>query len=98
LFFANCNFQNRKKLIKKVCIPNTKQVGATVLKTLMPLFFEFLIKESKDNLKNLTKTEYYTYTIKIAIYSESKVCYTNQKKDEATSTKEEWFSKKLATI
>jgi hypothetical protein len=68
------------------------QVRAYSIKDFDALFFEFF-KESKDASKILSKEEFYTYTIKIAIYSEKQGLLYKSKKDEATSTKEEWFSK-----
>ena len=41
----------------------------------------------------ITKEEYYTYTIKIAIYSEKLGLLYKNKKDEANTTKQEWFDK-----
>ncbi len=56
------------------------------------LFFEFF-KKQKDALLTLTQEEFYTYTIKIAIYSEKLgLLYKNQK-EEAQRTKQEWFDK-----
>lgn len=68
------------------------QIRAYSIKDFDALFFEFF-KESKDAYKILSKEEFYTYTIKIAIYSEKQGLLYKSKKDEATSTKEEWFSK-----
>jgi hypothetical protein len=56
------------------------------------LFFDFLSK-SNDSKSILTKEEYYTYTIKIAIYSEKLGLLYKNKKDEANATKQEWFDK-----
>lgn len=56
------------------------------------LFFDFLSK-SNDSKSLLTKEEYYTYTIKIAIYSEKLGLLYKNKKDEANTTKQEWFDK-----
>jgi hypothetical protein len=56
------------------------------------LFFDFLSK-SNDSKSLLTKEEYYTYTIKIAIYSEKLGLLYKNKKDEANATKQEWFDK-----
>ncbi len=56
------------------------------------LFFEFF-KKQKDTSLTLTKEEFYTYTIKIAIYSEKLgMLYKDQKK-EADKTKQEWFDR-----
>jgi hypothetical protein len=55
------------------------------------LFFEFF--ESQNSQKILTKEEFYTYTIKIAIYSEKLGLLYKDQKTEAEKTKQEWFSK-----
>ncbi|HNP31786.1 MAG TPA: hypothetical protein PKN96_00685 [Flavobacterium sp.] len=56
------------------------------------LFFEFF-KKQKDQSITLTKEEFYSYTIKIAIYSEKLgLLYKDQKK-EADKTKQEWFDR-----
>jgi hypothetical protein len=57
------------------------------------LFFEFFQKQNDTNIK-LTKEEFYTYTIKIAIYSEKYGILYKNKKAEAQQTKKEWFDKK----
>lgn len=56
------------------------------------LFLGFFEK-STDKEITLTKDEYYTYTIKIAIYSEKLgLLYKNQK-EEAQKAKQDWFDK-----
>lgn len=56
------------------------------------LFFEFFQKQSDSNL-TLTKDEFYTYTIKIAIYSEKLGMLYKDQKAEAMKSKEDWFSR-----
>jgi hypothetical protein len=68
------------------------QVRAYTIRDFDALFFAFFT-DSKDVAKILTKEEFYTYTIKIAIYSEKQGLLYKAKKDEASNTKEEWFSK-----
>jgi D-lyxose ketol-isomerase len=55
------------------------------------LFFEFF--QIQGDSKILTKEEYYSYTIKIAIYSEKQGVLYKDKKEEAKKTKQEWFDK-----
>jgi hypothetical protein len=55
------------------------------------LFFEFF--ESQNAVKVLTKEEFYTYTIKIAIYSEKLGLLYKDQKAEAEKTKQEWFAR-----
>lgn len=57
------------------------------------LFFEFFTKQN-DNIITLTKEEFYSYTIKIAIYSEKLGLLYKDQKEESEKTKQEWFDKK----
>jgi hypothetical protein len=59
------------------------------------LFFEFFQKQS-DSKITLTKEEYYTYTIKIAIYSEKLGLLYKDQKEESDKAKQEWFNKSYA--
>ena len=59
------------------------------------LFFEYFQKQGDSKL-TLTKEEFYTYTIKIAIYSEKLGLLYKDKKEEAQQAKEDWFSKSYA--
>jgi len=56
------------------------------------LFFEFF-KKQKDKTLTLTKEEFYTYTIKIAIYSEKLGLLYKDQKESSQRTKQEWFDK-----
>jgi hypothetical protein len=56
------------------------------------LFFEFF-KKQKDASLTLSKEEFYTYTIKIAIYSEKLGQLYKDQKEDAQRTKNEWFVK-----
>jgi len=56
------------------------------------LFFEFFRMQGNQSL-TLTKQEFYTYTIKIAIYSEKLGLLYKDKKEEAQKTKQEWFDR-----
>lgn len=69
-----------------------KQVLAFSHKDYDEMFFEFLTK-ANDSKKLLTKPEYYTYTIKIAIYSEKLGLLYKDQKESANKTKQEWFDK-----
>ncbi len=72
-----------------------KEVLAFNKKDFDTLFFEFFQKQNDANI-TLTKEEYYTYTIKIAIYSEKYGMLYKNKKAEAQQTKKEWFDKKYS--
>jgi len=56
------------------------------------LFFEFF-KKQKDKTLTLTQEEFYTYTIKISIYSEKLGLLYKDQKENAQRTKQEWFDK-----
>lgn len=56
------------------------------------LFFDFF-KKQKDKSITLTQEEFYTYTIKIAIYSEKLGLLYKDQKEESQRTKKEWFDK-----
>ena len=59
------------------------------------LFFEFFQKQNNPNIV-LTKEEFYTYTIKIAIYSEKYGMLYKEHKSESQKAKKEWFDKKYS--
>lgn len=56
------------------------------------LFFEFF-KKQKDKTLTLTKEEFYSYTIKIAIYSEKLGLLYKDQKADADKTKQEWYDR-----
>lgn len=59
------------------------------------LFFEFFQKQS-DSKITLTKEEYYTYTIKIAIYSVKLGLLYKDQKEESDKAKQERLNKSYA--
>lgn len=69
-----------------------KEVQAYDKKDFDALFFEFF-KKQRDQSITLTKEEFYTYTIKIAIYSEKLGLLYKDQKEESQRTKQEWFDK-----
>ena len=69
-----------------------KQVLAFDKNDFDALFFEFFQKKN-DSKITLSKEEFYTYTIKIAIYSEKLGILYKSEKDQAQKTKQEWFNK-----
>ncbi len=69
-----------------------KEVQAYSKKDYDAMFFEFFQKKN-DSKITLTKEEYYTYTIKIAIYAEKLGLLYKDQKAEAHRTKKEWFDK-----
>ena len=56
------------------------------------LFLEFFRKQH-DKALTLTQEEFYTYTIKIAIYSEKLGLLYKDQKAASQKTKQEWFDK-----
>ena len=63
------------------------------LKEFDALFFEFFNKKANPNLV-LTKVEFYTYTVQIAIFSDRLVALYPDQKEMATETKKKWFAEK----
>jgi len=59
------------------------------------LFFEFFQKQN-DTKTTLTKEEFYTYTIKIACYSEKLGLLYKDQKEESLKAKESWFNRSYA--
>lgn len=55
------------------------------------LFMSFF--ESQNGEKTLTREEFYTYTIKIAIYSEKLGLLYKSQKAESDKAKKEWYDK-----
>lgn len=69
-----------------------KEVQSYDKKDFDALFFEFF-KKQKDQSLTLTQEEFYTYTIKIAIYSEKLGLLYKDQKEVSQRTKQEWFNK-----
>lgn len=69
-----------------------KEVLSYDKKAFDALFFEFFQKQNDSNLI-LKKDEFYTYTIKIALYSEKLGMLYKEQKAEAMKSKEDWFSR-----
>jgi hypothetical protein len=69
-----------------------KEVQAYSKKDFDTLFFEFFQKQSDSKIV-LTREEFYTYTIKIAIYSEKLGLLYKDQKEEAQKSKQEWFNR-----
>lgn len=59
------------------------------------LFLGFFRKQN-DETVILTQEEYYTYTIKIAIYSEKLGLLYKDQKEDSQRTKQEWFDKRYS--
>ncbi|WP_395052187.1 hypothetical protein [Flavobacterium sp.] len=69
-----------------------KEVQAYDKKQFDTLFFDFFSKQS-DKKITLTKEEYYTFTVKIAIYSEKLGLLYKEQKVESLKAKQDWLEK-----
>ena len=63
------------------------------LKEFDALFFELFNKKANPNLV-LTKVEFYTYTVQIAIFSDRLVALYPDQKEMAAENKKKWFAEK----
>ena len=63
------------------------------LKEFDALFFEFFNKKANPYLV-LTKVEFYTYTVQIAIFSDRLVALYPDQKEMAAENKKKWFAEK----
>ncbi|MGC4040556.1 MAG: hypothetical protein QM710_07185 [Flavobacterium sp.] len=88
---ADADMPVKEELYKKY----KKEVQAYDKKDFDALFFEFFRKQ-KDKTITLTQEEFYTYTIKIAIYSEKLGLLYKDQKEQAQKTKQEWFARSYA--
>jgi hypothetical protein len=61
------------------------------LKDFDALFFEFFEKKSNPNIV-LTKEEFYTYTIQIAVFSDRLAALYPDQKEIAAESKKKWFA------
>lgn len=61
------------------------------LKDFDALFFEFFEKKSNPNMV-LTKEEFYTYTIQIAVFSDRLAALYPDQKEIAAESKKKWFA------
>lgn len=82
------DIQIKETLYKKY----KKEVQAYDKKEFDILFLDFF-KKQRDASLTLTQEEFYTYTIKIAIYSEKLGLLYKEQKEESQRAKQEWFDK-----
>ncbi|MDD2675407.1 MAG: hypothetical protein PHF81_11050 [Flavobacterium sp.] len=61
------------------------------LKEFDALFFEFFEKKSNPNIV-LTKEEFYTYTVQIAVFSDRLAALYPDQKEIAAESKKKWFA------
>lgn len=69
-----------------------KEVQAYDKKQFDTLFFDFFSKQG-DKKITLTKEEYYSFTVKIAIYSEKLGLLYKEQKEESLKAKQDWLEK-----
>lgn len=72
-----------------------KEIQAYDKKEFEELFFEYFQKHNDKSL-TLTKEEYYTFTIKIAAYSERLGLLYKEQNEESQRTKQVWFEKRYS--
>lgn len=70
---------------------NKKAVMNYSIKQFDALFFEFFDKKRDEKLL-LTKEEFYTYTVKIAIFSDRLANLYPKEKEVAQASKQKWMS------
>lgn len=98
IFFAN-GIQAQEKVVnaadealkESIFSQNKKRVMNFSMKEFELLFFEFFDKKTNKELI-LTKEEFYTYTVKIAIFSDRLVALYPKEKEVALATKKKWMS------
>ncbi len=98
MFFLNSLYAQEKKvnsaddsLKETIYNANKKTVTNFTIKDFDKLFFEFFQKKSDNNLI-LTKEEFYSYTIKIAIFSDRLAALYPAEKQTAAESKKKWFA------
>ena len=96
--FLNSLYSQEKKgnsaddfLKETIYNANKKKVMNFTMKDFDALFFEFFQKKANNNLL-LTKEEFYTYTIKIAIFSNRLAALYPAEKQSAAESKKKWFA------
>lgn len=96
LFLINLSFaQDSETQILKDSLytKHRSEVINYSLKEFDQLFMEFHQKIGSNNKEILTKEEFYTYTVKIAIFSERFAKLYPKEKEEALKNKQEWLNK-----
>jgi hypothetical protein len=95
---ANSLFAQPKKanraddeLKETIYIANKTKVLNYSMKDFEKLFFEFNEKKFNQNIL-LTKEEFYTYTVKIAIFSDRLATLYPKEKEVAAESKKKWLS------
>nr|WP_315150445.1 hypothetical protein [uncultured Flavobacterium sp.] len=98
LIFCHSTFAQEKKansaddvLKDSIYIANKTKVLNYSLKDFEKLFFEFNEKKFDPNVI-LTKKEFYTYTVKIATFSDRLAALYPKEKEVAAESKKKWLS------
>nr|WP_315134680.1 hypothetical protein [uncultured Flavobacterium sp.] len=90
--YAQDGFENQKDALVKDSIykKNKMKVLNFSMKDFDALFFEFFDKKASPTVLN--KEEFYSYTIRIAIFSERLAALYPDQKAIATESKNKWFA------
>ncbi|WP_158728394.1 MULTISPECIES: hypothetical protein [unclassified Flavobacterium] len=90
--YAQSGFENQKDALVKDSIykKNKMKVLNYSLKDFDALFFEFFDKKASSTV--LSKEEFYSYTIRIGIFSERLAALYPDQKAIATENKIKWFA------
>lgn len=91
-FIAHGQIKNDDKLKETIYKKHKQEVLNYSLKDFDALFLDFLGKQNNTKI-TLSKEEFYTYTMKIAIFSERQAKLFKTKKNEATANSEEYKSR-----
>jgi hypothetical protein len=79
-------------LKETIYVKHKQEVLNYSLKDFDALFLDFLAKQNNPKI-TFTKEEFYTYTMKIAIFSERQAKLFKSKKSEAQANTEDWKSR-----
>jgi hypothetical protein len=98
LALANVTYAQEKKTSEDAQLKEAiykkykREVQSYDKKEFDTLFLDFF-KKQRDASVTLSQEEFYTYTIKIAIYSEKLGLLYKDQKEESQRAKQEWFDK-----
>ena len=92
LFAQNNTELSDEALKEKLYIQNKETVLNYTFKNFDSLFLDYLAKENNKNY-TFTREEFYTFTVKIATFSERLAKLYPNRKTEAESNQKEWLTK-----
>jgi hypothetical protein len=91
-FVAHAQIKSDDELKETIYKKHKQEVLNYSLKDFDALFLDFLGKQSNSKI-TLTKEEFYSYTMKIAIFSERQAKLFKSKKNEANANAEDYKSR-----